>query len=507
MGDCPPPEPLGQNGVGQTLANYVSSFTVLARQILSVGYLDACQIDEFTDQLLALKDTLPNILQFDETWLRVNQPVPGWPMDMRAASIHAGIHNYILLLNRHRIMNDADQLSTSAAAQHPSLMGRRRVLESCRAVLQAFEFVHTRVRAGLVCWTLGQQAFNAATLLVLSMLETGETADLGAVERAYRAFLDMQRLGIHRLAEAAVDRLGILMKEVPPGQSTKERVMGQSGMILLEDPGLQGFLDGAFAPLTFQTTDDVPPTDRPRKRRTAPTTRERENLDAKPMLSPRHSKSTNPQRKAHVGHGTKPRTNSASKQPLPRSSRPSLPRRPSGLPSPSMTEPADPLRMPPDVTQWPLDPTSLSASSITAQPDQITPPIISPTQHIFQDYPTNAFDTQAQMTAHSQHYPSSGPQNTFSEPNSGIVHHQAGSDPNIQPIAYDTQLTPTNLTPTDVASTDIVNGSFRATPRLEFSPYGQYQQPIMHQQTALHTPPFSASFTSGGIPCSYPGNF
>ncbi|KAL8712728.1 MAG: hypothetical protein Q9225_006882 [Loekoesia sp. 1 TL-2023] len=350
MGDCPPPEPLVQDPVVQSLSNYISQFTILTRQILSTGYLSANQIDDFTEQLFALKHTLPSIIQFDDTWLDVNKPVPGWPLDMQAATLHAKTHTYILLLNRQRISNENNPQAEGANAVNYSSRGRRRVLQSCRAVLQAFEFFHRRVPAGLVCWTIGQQAFNAAVLLVLAMLETNEATDLEAVQQAYSTFLDMQRLGIHRLAEVAVDRLGSLMKEVPSGQTPKETVMGQSGMILLEDPGLQGFLDGGFSPLSFQMAGNTLPPDRPRKqRRTTTGSRDHEDTDVKPGAVARPTKHGS-QRKIHGGRGAKPRPISTNK-PGPRSSRPTVRQRHSGLPSPSMTEPSDRIQVPADITQ------------------------------------------------------------------------------------------------------------------------------------------------------------
>lgn len=263
MGDCPPPEPLVQDPVVQSLSNYISQFTILTRQILSAGYLNPNQIDDFTEQLFALKQTLPTIIHFDETWLNMDKPIPGWPLDVQAATLHSKTHTYVLLLNRQRTSETVSQPTRTSAAPNYSSRGRRRVLQACRAVLQAFEFFHTRVPAGLVCWTTGQQAFNAAMLLVHAMLETNEATDLEVVQRAYSTFLDMQRLGIHRLAEAAVDRLGSLLKDVPSGQTPKEMVMGQSGMVLLEDPGLQGFLDGGFSPLNLPKAATLSPlTDR-----------------------------------------------------------------------------------------------------------------------------------------------------------------------------------------------------------------------------------------------------
>lgn len=517
MGDCPPPEPLVQDPLVQSLSNYISQFTILTRQILSSGYLNAHQIDEFTEQLFALKRTLPSIVQFDETWLNPDKPIPGWPLDMQAATLHAKTHTYVLLLNRQRTSGEGSQQTGPGTTVRYSSRGGHRVLQSCRAVLQAFDFFHTRVPAGLICWTTGQQAFNAAMLLVYAMLETNEATDLEVVQRAYTTFLDMQRLGIHKLAEAAVDRLGSLLKEVPSGETPKETVMGQSGMLLLEDPGLQGFLDGGFSPSSFQMDGNSLPLDRPRKqRRTTAGNREPENGDIKPIVTPRATKH-NSQRKAHPGRGAKPRPISTTKTTptTTRPTRPTMRQRHSGLPSPSMTESSDRMQIPTDVTQWPLDPSPLNSRDVTQHPGHISPPLISPNQAMFPGFPTNEFDSQTQLAHQSQSYhgipraqtafPES--RSGYSDSRPGFPHHQAGSDPTIQPSSYNAQLTPHNLTPTDLAPTDIANGAFQTTPRLDFATYGHFPQPQMHQQTPLHTPPFSAAFTTGEIPCSYPGQY
>ena len=260
MGDCPAPEALIPDPVVQSLGNYIGQFTIIARQILSVGYLSNHEIDSFTDQLLALKKTLPDSIQFDETWLNNEKAVPPWPLDAQAAVFYGKTHNFLILLNRQRLENtnhekdSAVDLSTEFGLDDSEKVprGRERVLQSCRAILDAFYFFQTRLRAAMLCWTMGQQAFNSAMILTISMLETGDTKDLEAVQRAYTIFIEMQRLGVHKLAGAAVEKLGSLMKEFHSGEISKEPVMSKQGMILLEDPGLQGFLHEGFAPLNFQ---------------------------------------------------------------------------------------------------------------------------------------------------------------------------------------------------------------------------------------------------------------
>ncbi len=261
MGDCPPPEPIITDPVTQSLSNYITQFSILGRQILSAAYLGNEQIDKFSDELLSLYDTLPSLIQFDVTWLNKEKALPAWPLDAQAGVLYAKTHNFLILLNRQRLENvrpnsdlpSIDIVNVASgrdAKQVPR--GRDRVLASCRALLVGFKFFQTRVRAALICWTMGQMAFNAAMILLLSMLETGDTQDLAAVQHTYSTFLEMNKLGIHKLAGQAVERLGIIMKEFRTGDPANETVMGQQGMMLLEDPGLQGSMPESYSPISWE---------------------------------------------------------------------------------------------------------------------------------------------------------------------------------------------------------------------------------------------------------------
>ena len=247
MGDCPSPESTIPDANAVSLSNYMSHFSLLARQILSSGNLSNTQIDKYTDDLLSLHSNLTSPMQFDATWLNEAKPLPSWPLDAQASLLHAKTHNLLILLNRQRVEKEKDKdrressnnrfARSNKNASH-SPRGRERVLQACRSLLMAFEFMKSRCEAALTCWTMCQMAFNAAMLLTLSMLETGETKDLLPLQHVYSTFLDMNKLGIHKLAGAAVDRLGTLMKEFRSEDFANQTVMGQQGMMLLEDPGL-----------------------------------------------------------------------------------------------------------------------------------------------------------------------------------------------------------------------------------------------------------------------------
>ena len=316
MGDCPTPEPLTPDPVIQSLSNYIGQFTILSRQILSVGYLSNHQIDSFTDQLIALKTTLPDIIQFDATWLDNEKPLPPWPLEAQAAVFSGKTHNFLILLNRQRLenaRNDKDS-AIDLLTEHTMnggdkvLRGRERVLESCRALLHSFEFFHSRVRVAMICWTMGQQAFNAAMILTISMLETGDTKDLDAVQQAYSTFLEMKQLGVHKLAGAAVEKLGNLMKDFESGEPRKEPIMSKQGMILLEDPGLQGFLAGGFSPLNFNMAGNAIPYGLGDSSWAASSAGPEETpVRALPSILPHQSHAKKRQRKVTLNPGLKPR--------------------------------------------------------------------------------------------------------------------------------------------------------------------------------------------------------
>ena len=87
ISDCPPPEPLTTNQTVLRLGEFVNHFTIVARQILgSDGMMSVGKIDEYTDKLLGLWDTMPETLQFNESWTRKETALPEWPLDVMSAS-------------------------------------------------------------------------------------------------------------------------------------------------------------------------------------------------------------------------------------------------------------------------------------------------------------------------------------------------------------------------------------------------------------------------------------
>lgn len=330
IGDCPPPHELTTDPQMLRFGEFANHFTLLARQILSSDRLTNNKIDEFTDQLRNLLDTMPEMLQFDESWLDESKEIPEWPLGTMAAGVspqtsvqrlhkslthivfYCKTHTYLILLNRQRIEKQAAQSSYHQNPSvtrgplpsfHPvnayhhtpgspatSLRGRALVLSSSQDLLTAFLFFHFRVPAAQITWTMGQQAFNSCMILLLDAMETGSLSRIDKVEKAYVVFQQMEKNGVHELASMAVERMSWGLAELGRMNRTRDThdnihspiisgsgvsgsdlqiqypseteiressgamhdtVMGNTGMLLLEDPGLQSFVPEAFAPLTW----------------------------------------------------------------------------------------------------------------------------------------------------------------------------------------------------------------------------------------------------------------
>lgn len=396
LGDCPAPEPLVLDPVIQSLSNYINQFTLLSRQILSAGYLNNDQIDKFTDQLLTLKGTLPEVIQFDQSWLNKDKPTPSWPLNAQAAVFHGKTHNFLLLLNRQRIEN-AQDTNSAVFRQDPDdipivLRGRERVLQSCRALLHAFEFFHSRLQAALICWTMGQQAFNAAMILVLSMFETKDPQDLHIVQLAMTTFHEMSRLGVHRLAGPALEKLSILIREFHAGEAAKEKVMGHQGMFLLEDQGIQGFKE-EFSPLHFEMAGNTMAQERPSKRHNAGDSDLSSASTAKQGMTPQPARRKT-QSKSIANRGIRPKAPPAKS--ISRNQRPPALRKISQQVSPKLQR--EQVRSAHSAGDIPLIiPETGGLGFFTSQPGSAPETAFTTDDHPFQPFPSSDFNPSTQI--------------------------------------------------------------------------------------------------------------
>ncbi|EMC99867.1 hypothetical protein BAUCODRAFT_353091 [Baudoinia panamericana UAMH 10762] len=302
VGDCPPPESLTTNPTVLRLGEFVDHFTILARQILgSDGMMSVTKIDEFTDKLLGLWDTMPAALQFNESWSRKETQLPDWPLQVTSATLFAKVQSFLILLNRQRIERTQASSSGNSSPSQPMmpppaappnfsnntvelishtapLRGRSLVIISSLQLLKAFLFFRHREPAVLICWSVGQQAFNACMILIIDAWETGDLLNRWLVEEAFVVFSELAENGVHKLAKLAVDRISTGLAQLGQRQAEHGRrqssaqqqpltlqldtasttdlsgdaVMGNTGMFLLEDSWLQSYAPQLFEPLSWQ---------------------------------------------------------------------------------------------------------------------------------------------------------------------------------------------------------------------------------------------------------------
>ncbi|KAK6407549.1 hypothetical protein LTR95_018533 [Oleoguttula sp. CCFEE 5521] len=298
------------------LGEFVDHFTILARQILSSDrMMSVGRIDEFTDKLMGLWDTMPESLQCNESWSREDTVLPEWPLDVMAATLFAKVQSFIVLLNRQRMERTQRSacespltIQSSFTTKFPSttytpstrggdsllhpvpIRGRALVVNSSIHLLQTLLFFRHRSPAVLICWTLGQQAFNAAMILILDAWETWNENNEWLVNQAFVIFDEMQRNGVHKLAALAVQHISnglmqlgrrrqgrlatveqvhpvscsnsehlahcpvppyLTMPPTPLLDLSGDAVMGNSGTYLLEDTNLESYAPQSFAPFHF----------------------------------------------------------------------------------------------------------------------------------------------------------------------------------------------------------------------------------------------------------------
>jgi hypothetical protein len=157
-------------------------------------------------------------------------------------------------------------------------------------------FFYWRQKAVLICWTMGQQAFNACMILILDAWETGNAHNEFWINQAYSVFVELYNRGVHKLAELAVQRIssGLMMLEERRRERSQnlmslsrrqshqtglqldtasmtdfsgDAVMGNTGMFLLEDPGSQFYhlqpATSTFRPLEWMMPNSAHASDPP----------------------------------------------------------------------------------------------------------------------------------------------------------------------------------------------------------------------------------------------------
>ncbi|KAK2756107.1 hypothetical protein FQN54_005515 [Arachnomyces sp. PD_36] len=257
-------------GPVSSINTYTTKYIEISRQIISCENLTNPEIDKFTDSLLRLQDTLPPEERFDHSWLSSDAELP--LVNLNALNLHSSLHNYLILLNRRR---QPPLSGIQSAPERGQKRGYIRVISSCHEVLSVFSVVHQRLQIGLTYWEIGQQAFNAAMILGLNIIETGDFTDLPVVVATRDIFHEMWVKDICRPAGLAVERLDKLLKAAESNESSmNEKVMENRGMFLVEDPEIRGEL-GDWMPIVFLPGDEGPPSNitEPRPNVTSPEAR------------------------------------------------------------------------------------------------------------------------------------------------------------------------------------------------------------------------------------------
>lgn len=156
----------------------------------------------------------------------------------------AKVQSFLVLLNRQRDERTTRSTSSTSPPTYPNTLiginsatytpsgtssgdglhhqapirGRPLVINSSVQLLQTFLFFAHRNPAVLICWTIGQQAFNAAMIIILDACETENDQNMWLVDQAFKVFDQLDKDGVHKLAKLAVERISKGIALVGKGQ-------------------------------------------------------------------------------------------------------------------------------------------------------------------------------------------------------------------------------------------------------------------------------------------------
>lgn len=269
QGDCRPVEPLIQDCItSSNFTTILAKFTIICRQILATGNLSNAKIEHFTKLLLEFLFCLPESLQFSPQWLESQDTTPAWPISVQGIFFCMQVNTYVVLLNRE--WQDQKEKPTvasclSSQATNVEIVGSTtpvqiqppvaysRVISSCRAILQAYLYLHKSASKALANWSINQSAYNAALILVTHMAETKDCDhDFQIMEDVYVSFEALANRD-HQLGRPAglADKMRESLRPYLTGEASDdggaffdpvktEGVMSAYGMTLTDD---LGFLD------------------------------------------------------------------------------------------------------------------------------------------------------------------------------------------------------------------------------------------------------------------------
>ncbi|KAF2151802.1 hypothetical protein K461DRAFT_157483 [Myriangium duriaei CBS 260.36] len=235
IGDCPYNEHLTTDAAMIRLTECVDQITILGRQLLGTAPLQIHRISTFTDKLQTLLDTIPEDIQFHRSWTSDASQIPEAPLDEFSAVIHLQVHSYMLLLQRQRL--DTSHISSSAS-EHSQNQGdfsfsrtsdpsNQRALaniaDSCKHVLDVFDYLFKHRQSILVDWTVKQQALTAAVVLLQDTRNVFETQHKESVETALSTFQQLSQIRTDAMSRFAVGRLTDGINKLQEAQLQRRR--------------------------------------------------------------------------------------------------------------------------------------------------------------------------------------------------------------------------------------------------------------------------------------------
>ena len=235
IGDCRPPDVSCFPPLTQRVIDCYFRFNGIAREILSNPTPTTPKLNGYIEGMMSLLRTLPMEIRFRTEWLDTKFVTPPWPMDLQVASLHQQIHNYIIYLNQQRERNLSRQSSELSLTQSKASVDRQdpethqRILVSCREVLRVMEYFSNRQNRGWINWSVFQQAYNAAVVLGTTV---SEAEDKRLLLQTYQSFMEIHRLGIHRLAGSAAERLENILKAICADQVPLDSRLPSNGTAL-----------------------------------------------------------------------------------------------------------------------------------------------------------------------------------------------------------------------------------------------------------------------------------
>ncbi|PSK60327.1 hypothetical protein B9Z65_477 [Elsinoe australis] len=238
IGDCPFSEPLTTDAAALRVIECVDQLTILGRQIMGTAPLIIHRINNYTEKLQTLLDTLPDEVQFQREWISDASLLPDSPLDECSAVIYSNVHSYLILLNRQRLEGGAGSArgsfsasSTSTSQSSDATFSRSNdlvqskawanILDSCKVVLDVFQYLHIHQQSALIDWAIKHQALTAAHILLTDIQSRQILAQQEYVESAVAIFRDLAESKHDEMSKTAVSRLSERFQQIKAAEQQR----------------------------------------------------------------------------------------------------------------------------------------------------------------------------------------------------------------------------------------------------------------------------------------------